>query len=48
MDDKEAKKRTEKVKRHYSEYERQVLINQRLKEKEVRKGYMDKIKELYR
>jgi hypothetical protein len=48
MDDNETKKRQEKDKRHYTDYERQQLINQRLKEKEVRKGYLDKIKELYR
>ena len=48
MDDKETKKKPAKDKRHYSDYERQQLINQRLKEKEVRRGYLDKIKELYR
>ena len=45
MDDK--KQEPVKRKRYWSSEERQELINLRIKEKQARKGYMQKIRELY-
>ena len=47
MDDKKEKEPV-KYKRHWTSEERQALINLRIKEKEVRKGYLQRIKELYK
>ena len=46
MDDK--KQEPVKYKRYWTSQERQELINLRIKEREVRKGYLDKIWELYK